>query len=71
MIIRTAVITRRNEKPDRDEVARYLPGNYAVLAVTADQVFISGTDNAGWTMDGYVIPRLASGMIFAKEITPG
>lgn len=28
---------------------------------------IEGEDNAGWTLDGYVIPRLASGMIYATE----
>jgi hypothetical protein len=30
---------------------------------------IEGEDNAGWTLDGYVIPRLASGLIFAKEVS--
>jgi hypothetical protein len=29
---------------------------------------IEGTDNAGWTLDGYVLPRLASGLYFGKEI---
>lgn len=32
-------------------------------------VVIVGEDNAGWTLDGYVNPRLGSGMIWAKEIT--
>lgn len=31
-------------------------------------ILIIGEDNAGWTLDGYVIPRLASGLIFATEI---
>lgn len=31
-------------------------------------VVIAGRDQAGWTLDGYVIPRLASGMIFGREI---
>lgn len=29
---------------------------------------IAGEDNAGWTFDDYVEPRLASGLIYAKEI---
>jgi hypothetical protein len=39
------------------------------LAFDARRVFvIEGKDNAGWTLDGYVIPRLASGLYFAEEI---
>jgi hypothetical protein len=58
----------------------YLPGNYRVIAgpmetpaydgaaySTATWV-IGGRDAAGWTLDGYVIPRLASGIITASEI---
>jgi hypothetical protein len=52
-------------------VAAYLPSNYRVTGETPEQVSIAGQDNAGWTLDGYVIPRLASGMIFAKESFPG
>jgi hypothetical protein len=29
---------------------------------------IEGRDNAGWTLDDYVLPRLASGLYFGKEI---
>lgn len=29
---------------------------------------IGGEDKAGWTLDDYVIPRLASGVITAQEI---
>ena len=29
---------------------------------------IEGTDNAGWTLDDYVIPRYASGLIQCEEI---
>ena len=32
-------------------------------------ITIFGTDSAGWTLDDYVIPRLASGMIYATEVT--
>jgi len=29
---------------------------------------IGGEDNAGWTLDDYVLPRLASGGMFGSEI---
>jgi hypothetical protein len=45
-------------------VRQYLPANY-VASLT---VLIEGEDNAGWTMDEYVIPRLASGLYFASEV---
>ena len=32
-------------------------------------LLVSGEDYAGWTLDGYVIPRLESGMIFPREVT--
>lgn len=51
-----------------ETVRRYLPSNYEADSDGAD-IFIHGTDNAGWTLDGYVIPRLASGLYFAKEVT--
>lgn len=49
------------------EVEPYLPANYAV-ASTLDGLYIVGTDLVGWTLDGYVLPRLASGLIFAEEV---
>ena len=58
-------------------VARYLPSNYEIVGLIfpdiADQVLpdivvIQGTDVAGWTLDDYVIPRLASGLIRAEEV---
>jgi hypothetical protein len=57
------------------EVVRdYLPNNYtAEMVYNQDHprgvIFIKGTDDHGWTLDGYVIPRLASGLIAAKEVT--
>lgn len=61
--------------PDRaefflKEVANYLPRCYeAELAHAPDRsVVISGYDDHGWTLDGYVIPRLASGLIHAYEV---
>jgi len=56
-----------------DRVRAYLPHNYEAALSTANnltfKVRITGTDDHGWTLDGYVIPRLASGWIFAKEVT--
>jgi hypothetical protein len=52
-------------------VMAFLPGNYEASIVTADnesyRVKITGSDNHGWTLDGYVIPRLQSGNMFAVE----
>jgi hypothetical protein len=48
-------------------VQDYLPSNYKARQ-DGDKIFIFGTDNAGWTLDGYVIPRLASGVMFAREL---
>lgn len=51
------------------EIVRlYLPTNYK-LYTCDDDMLIAGKDVAGWTMDGYVIPRLQSGNIIAKEIS--
>ena len=54
-------------------VGAYLPTNYACYLSTANnltfKVIIRGEDSAGWTLDGYVIPRLASGNMYAKETT--
>ena len=51
-----------------ETVKRYLPANYSALDV-GEQTFIVGHDNAGWTLDDYVIPRLASGLHTAVEIS--
>lgn len=68
MTIRTAVISRKDGTPDRETVEAYLPGNYKILAVLPDRVFITGTDCAGFTLDA-LKDRMASGLIFATEIT--
>lgn len=60
----------------RSEVARYLPDNYEVIVenfcthLTSGKpaVVVAGEDAAGWTLDGYVIPRLASGLIWGREV---
>jgi hypothetical protein len=61
------------------KVAAYLPANYRVLAVTTHPAYpsqtvpdtvvvIQGNDKFGWTLDGYVAPRLGSGMMVCEEI---
>lgn len=50
----------------QDSVAAYLPNNYSCVQVNED-VLIFGNDEAGWTLDDYVIPRLASGLHWARE----
>jgi hypothetical protein len=54
-----------------ETVQRYLPSNYQVTAFGVDYIIVAGEDKAGWTMDGYVIPRLGSGLIYAGEIKAG
>jgi hypothetical protein len=63
-----------------EKVAAYLPRNYTVEGVALDRPFkdwpehtetvvvIGGRDDHGWTLDKYVIPRLASGLMRADEI---
>jgi hypothetical protein len=56
-----------------EEVEAYLPNGYALCESFEDErgrlvVIIGGKDEAGWTLDGYVIPRLASGLLAAQEI---
>lgn len=55
-------------------IEKYLPPNYQVVGGGKDLdgpfVRIEGRDEAGWTLDEYVIPRLASGLFVATETTP-
>lgn len=62
---RHAVVQGQHER--LDTIRRYLPANYTADSDGTD-VFIHGVDRAGWTLDGYVIPRLASGLYHAKEV---
>ena len=63
MSTRFAIIT----SPDStlEQVEAYMPSNYQ--AVKLEVILIRGNDSAGWTMDDYVLPRLASGLHFATE----
>ena len=51
-----------------DEVRAYLPSNYSAMEWREGLVLIYGNDSHGWTMKGYVIPRLLSGNIVAREL---
>jgi hypothetical protein len=74
-MLRYAIITITWE---RDNPAAYLPSNYRVIYTEPSQepyaregwksVMIAGEDNAGWGLDSYVLPRLASGNMHGKEI---
>ncbi|HHZ81648.1 MAG TPA: hypothetical protein EYN64_02835 [Flavobacteriales bacterium] len=55
------------------QVQHYLPSNftartYARAPGSSPCILIEGYDRAGCTLDGYVIPQLASGLIVAKEV---
>lgn len=53
---------------DKWEVVAYMPENYEVIYWFDKGVIITGIDNAGWTLDGYVIPRLSSGNMGCREL---
>jgi hypothetical protein len=70
--LRRAVIDRsKSGSPSEYQANAYLPFNYIVTGVDDRYVHIAGHDDAGWTLDDYVIPRLASGLYSAREIKPG
>jgi hypothetical protein len=74
-VMRYALVTKTSE---RDNVAAYLPADYSVIYEephpdNSDRrhwmsVVIAGRDSHGWTLDGYVLPRLASGGMPGHEI---
>ena len=80
--IRTAAVNVADMVAGAIAVSAYLPANYHVsgaqcvaksvgktsIVVNECTVYISGYDNCGWTLDDYVIPRLASGLFFAREL---
>lgn len=49
------------------ELAAYLPSNYSVVYWSPNVAIVEGDDVAGWTADGYVIPRLQSGLMGAVK----
>tara|TARA_R110000751_G_scaffold57842_2_gene122534 strand:+ start:1326 stop:1547 length:222 start_codon:yes stop_codon:yes gene_type:complete len=65
--VRMAIVSNA----DLETVRAYLPSNYeAYQDPFEDHIVINGVDRAGWTLDRYVIPRLASGLIVAREFNP-
>lgn len=63
--MRTAYI--ENATGILETIQRYMPSNYtAEYWEGTDTILIRGEDVAGWTLEDYVIPRLASGLYFAK-----
>ena len=53
---------------NRKGVEQYLPSNYSVLCVLEDHLLVYGEDSHGWTAEGYVIPRLGSGLYAAHVV---
>jgi len=55
---------------DVRKVIAYLPSNYNVYDYDPNEgvTTIAGTDVAGWTLEDYVIPRFASGLIRCEEV---
>lgn len=59
-------------------IERYLPDNYTATLTWSDrpdadpdgerEILITGEDFAGWTLDAYILPRLASGLHWAEEV---
>lgn len=73
--LRSAAVLSSTDTLDQlmRRVAQYLPGNYRIAGghhndANRAVVVIEGHDSAGWTLDDYVIPRLASGLMVAEEI---
>lgn len=75
--VRTATVECRADEVQ--QIRLYLPRNYSVPFGTRHDpenssrssrvtAYVVGTDEAGWTLDDYVIPRLASGGWRAVEV---
>lgn len=71
---RALIVLTDGDTPDT--ITSYLPGNYAVVGLvespllSATWVLVEGRDVAGWTLDDYVLPRLASGLRVGFEAKP-
>jgi hypothetical protein len=81
MIKRYAIVRNATS---RSQAEAYLPSNYEVIHEglwtrypgevdphgprDVNVFVIAGQDDHGWTLDGYVMPRYASGLIWAEEI---
>lgn len=60
----TLRVAKRNDQTGYD-VASLLPSNYRIVSTVGDSIIIKGRDHAGWTAEGYVIPRLGSALLHA------
>jgi hypothetical protein len=69
--VRTAKVINQRIEPDESirRTRALLPANYKAYEGDEGEILIIGHDVAGWTLDDYVIPRLASGLIVAEEVT--
>jgi len=73
--IRYAIVRNADS---RRQVEAYLPSNYRIIHEAPGYLMIdnkpklvfviAGKDDAGWTLDGYIQPRFASGLIWCEEI---
>lgn len=73
--MRYATVARgrtRTREDDERAVGRALPSSYRVLSSweqgDSRVVLVAGTDVAGWTMDDYVLPRLATCGWYGSEV---
>jgi hypothetical protein len=64
--MRYAIVLSKSS--ELETIQRYLPANYSAFQNAGGPIIIRGEDNAGWTLEGYVIPRLASGLHTAREL---
>jgi hypothetical protein len=70
-IVRQPRWTGAGEREDWERgLMALLPQNYQ-LQTQGDDYYVEGMDVMGWTLDAYVIPRLASGNYTAEEVTIG
>lgn len=60
----TLRVAKRNDQTGYD-VASLLPSNYRIVSTVGDSILVKGRDHAGWTAEGYVIPRLGSALLHA------
>jgi hypothetical protein len=70
--MRKAIVVGGIGAEDIETVRAYLPSNYSAEVGTEHDpsIRIVGEDDHGWTLDGYVIPRLASALITVREVEP-
>lgn len=64
----TREVLIRTDPSNVEVIARHLPNNYTIVGADSEGVTIRGIDHYGWTLDGYVLPRLASGMFYGEEL---